>query len=267
MSEEYLNPAQDKARTRFSVSRESLLWCWGNVYSQVGQDGILREIFSRLGIASGVFVEFGAWDGLYLSNCRLLFEKGWGGLFIEADKERFADLLRNYRDHPSIGCANELVSADNPLDGIVRRHTRYGAVDFVSIDVDGLDLDIALASNLSRLGVKVVLIEGGFNFDPRLATRLPSELAATGCGQPIAVMISELKSAGYEAVCFFQDIYLVRADLLADRFEGLRRDAVSLYLDAWNYGGDNLKQLLANYRASIRAEQIEKAAGLDFLRF
>ena len=267
MSQEYLNPAQEKAKTRFSVSRESLLWCWGNVYSQAGQDGILREIFTRLGIAEGVFVEFGAWDGCFLANCRLLFERGWGGLFIEADKERFADLLRNYRDYPSIHCANELVSADNPLDEVVRRHTRFGAVDFVSIDVDGRDLDIALASNLSRLGVKVLLIEGGFNFDPRLATRLPAELVATGCGQPIAVMISELKSAGYEAVCFFQDLYLVRADLLADHFAGVRRDAVSLYLDAYNFGGDKLKELLATYRGSIQAERIEKAANLEYLRF
>ncbi len=117
VSQEYLDPTQENARTRHKVSRESLLWCWGNVYSQAGQDGILREIFARLGIADGVFVEFGAWDGRFLSNCRLLFEKGWAGLFIEADRKKFDDLCRNYRDYPSIHCANEFVSRDNNTIG------------------------------------------------------------------------------------------------------------------------------------------------------
>src|SRR5712664_2332172 len=84
--------------TRSLVQRDSLLWLWGNVYSQRGQDGILREIFARIGVETGVFVEFGGWDGVYLSNCRLLFEKGWRGVFIESNPERFAILSHNYAD-------------------------------------------------------------------------------------------------------------------------------------------------------------------------
>jgi hypothetical protein len=267
LSFDYLDPTQERHKTRSKVREGSLLWFWGNVYSQAGQDGILREIFERLAIRNGVFVEFGAWDGRYLSNCRLLFEKGWSGVFIEADPEKFAELQRNYRDHSSIHCVNEYVGADNPLDAILRRHMRLERVDFVSIDIDGLDLDVALKANLRAIGAKVVLIEGGFNFDPRLATRVPEALAAANVGQPIAVMIAELKSIGYEAVCFFQDVYLVRADLVADRFAGAPRDPVTLYEDAWNFSGDNLKQVLAGFRESIRAETFERAANLEFMKF
>ena len=46
MTQEYLNPTQEKARTRPAVSAESLLWCWGNMYSQAGQDGMIAELKS-----------------------------------------------------------------------------------------------------------------------------------------------------------------------------------------------------------------------------
>jgi len=215
----------------------------------------------------GLFAEFGAWDGRYLSNCRLLFEQGWTGVFIEADAERFQDLRRNYQDQPAIHCVNEMVTRGNSLADVLRKNTTLDRIDFASIDIDGLDLDVALASDLPGLGVKVLLVEGGFNFDPRLAARVPVELAASGCGQPIAVMISALREIGYEPVCFFQDLYLVRSELMGDHFARVRRDAVSLYMDAYNFSGDNLKELLDRYRATIGAGRIEQAADLEFMKF
>jgi hypothetical protein len=39
-----------------------------NVTSQSGEDGILREVFARIGLKSRWCVEFGAWDGKKFSN-------------------------------------------------------------------------------------------------------------------------------------------------------------------------------------------------------
>ena len=39
-----------------------------NVFSQNGEDGIIEEILNRLEIQTGWVCEFGAWDGIYLSN-------------------------------------------------------------------------------------------------------------------------------------------------------------------------------------------------------
>ena len=58
-----------------------------NKYSQRGHDGIIEKIMKELSIENGFFIEFGGWDGIYLSNCRNLFECGWNGCFIEADKK------------------------------------------------------------------------------------------------------------------------------------------------------------------------------------
>jgi len=62
------------------------------IYSQSGEDGIIDKIFNLLHIEEGYFVEFGAWDGVRLSNSRNLVENGWPGLLIEADPKKFADL-------------------------------------------------------------------------------------------------------------------------------------------------------------------------------
>ena len=70
------------------VNKKSLLFYYGNNYSQAGQDGIINEILRRLNINDGVFVEFGGWDGIYLSNCRALYERGFKGVFIEADTKK-----------------------------------------------------------------------------------------------------------------------------------------------------------------------------------
>ena len=39
-----------------------------NKHSQNGEDGVIAEICHRLAITNGFFVEFGAWDGMHLSN-------------------------------------------------------------------------------------------------------------------------------------------------------------------------------------------------------
>jgi len=66
-----------------------------NVHSQYGEDGILSEIYRRLGVTAGFFVEFGAWDGMHLSNSYALVEAGWSGCYIEGDPDRFRTLCDN----------------------------------------------------------------------------------------------------------------------------------------------------------------------------
>src|SRR5262249_23348849 len=134
------------------IDSASLLFYFGNLHSQRGQDGILAEIFRRLNIAKGTFVEFGAWDGVYLSNCRFLYEKGWRGIFIEPTPKRFADLSKRYRNDPTITCINAAIGTARGTtlaEVLVDKKIDVNAIDFVSIDVDGPDLDVFLAMGLS----------------------------------------------------------------------------------------------------------------------
>ncbi len=53
------------------------------VWSQNDEDGLLQEIFRRIGTASRSFVEFGVSDGRECNTLKLLVQ-GWRGLWMES---------------------------------------------------------------------------------------------------------------------------------------------------------------------------------------
>ena len=54
-----------------------------NVHSQNGEDGVIAEILDRLPELDRWCVEFGAWDGVHLSNTRHLIEsRDFGAVLI-----------------------------------------------------------------------------------------------------------------------------------------------------------------------------------------
>jgi len=73
-----------------------------NVFTSIGNDGIIEKIFEVIGLKHGYFVEFGAWDGVRGSNCRNLFMNKWQGTMIEANLGRYLKLAWNYRKHPEV---------------------------------------------------------------------------------------------------------------------------------------------------------------------
>ena len=52
------------------------------VYSQNDEDGIIQEIFRRIGTQDRTFIEFGVANGYECNTAKLLLE-GWRGLWIE----------------------------------------------------------------------------------------------------------------------------------------------------------------------------------------
>lgn len=140
-----------------------------NTHSQSGEDGVLAEIFARLDISQGVFCEFGAWDGKHLSNCYSLYEKGWGGWYIEGSQKRFSDLKRNItfaRVEPI--CSFVRPEGPDSLDAILSRSRLFRAgvkdIDLLSIDIDSDDL--AVWRGIKTFRPKVVIIE----FNPTIPT-------------------------------------------------------------------------------------------------
>lgn len=130
-----------------------------NTYSQSGEDGILDEIFRRLGISTGTFLEFGAWDGLKYSNCaKLARQRNWSGLFIEGNEVRFKDLCANYAQYPNVVCVNRWVDfdGDSSIDSLSSTLGPVDCLDLLSIDIDGNDFHV-LAS--MQLRPRVIVVE------------------------------------------------------------------------------------------------------------
>ena len=140
-----------------------------NVHSQNGEDGIIEEILNRLGSSlDKTCCEFGAWDGIYLSNvCNLVKNRKYKCLYIEADKKKFAELEQNFPEKDVIN-VNKLVSFEgkNTLDQILTENNFNLDFDLLSIDIDGNDYHI-LAS-LKKYCPKIIIIE----FNPTMPNEL-----------------------------------------------------------------------------------------------
>jgi hypothetical protein len=127
-----------------------------NSYSQWGEDGILEEIFNRIGTANKWCLECGAGDGLFMSNTRKLIEDGWTGILIEADANKMERLSTNsapYEAH----CFNVRIGPDDKLDDILASVTAPMDIDLVVIDIDGQDF--YAWNSMLRYIPRVVVIE------------------------------------------------------------------------------------------------------------
>src|ERR1043165_4786872 len=65
------------------------------VYSQHDEDGIIQEIFRRIGTGNRTFVEFGVETGIECNTVKLLVE-GWRGLWIDGSNANVAQIQTNF---------------------------------------------------------------------------------------------------------------------------------------------------------------------------
>lgn len=137
------------------------------VWSQNDEDGILAEIFRRIGAGRRTFVEFGVTDGREC-NTRKLVAEGWSGLWMEFDAGHCTDARRIHADPVAAGRL-EIVQAavtKGNVEALVggARVAREGELDLLSIDIDGNDYYVWAA--LRGVRPRVVVIEFNGKFPP-----------------------------------------------------------------------------------------------------
>lgn len=172
-------------------------------HSQSGEEGILARIMQILDVDSGLCCEFGAWDGIHLSNTRALIEAGWRGLMIEADSERFKQLVATYPASSNCICACERVgTGDQSLASIAARAGITDRFDLLSIDIDGLDFEIFASLGEFAQRPLVVIVEVHTCHNASDTRAVPRRVAARGCGQPLGLFIGEGQALGYRLVSY-----------------------------------------------------------------
>jgi hypothetical protein len=128
--------------------RTRLEWFGYKVYSQSDEDGIIAEIFRRIGTTNQVFVEFGAETGNE-NNSRLLLERGWSGLWIEGYPPYASSINWQFREHIANGqlkFIGEYADRDN-INQLISSSGISGEIDFLSVDIDGNDFHVFEAIN------------------------------------------------------------------------------------------------------------------------
>jgi hypothetical protein len=112
-------------------------------YSQTDEDGILLYIFSLIGMGSRRCVELCAGDGLENNTANLVINHGWRALWIDGNQrlvERgrayYARSRHTFIEPPIF--EQQWIKRDT-INGLLARHGFDHDVDFLSLDMDGVD--------------------------------------------------------------------------------------------------------------------------------
>ena len=196
-------------------------------YTCIGNDGIIEFLIKSINIDKGLFVEFGAGDGIKHSNCRKLFDEGWSGVFIEADDDKAKALFDNYKNCESIHCYHGRVelAGNDMFDNIVKKYIENADIDFCSIDIDGLDLEVF---ETFQTLPKIVCIEGGQMLEP-FHPRVDARTAKKNIQQSLCTMRDVFISKGYVLLGSYQDSFFIRQEY-ANLFD-VSKDLWQLYSD------------------------------------
>jgi hypothetical protein len=135
------------------------------VYSQNDEDGIIAEIFNRIGATNKKFVEFGIENGLE-SNAHFLLHQGWNGLWIDGNKKSIAALRSLFKkpiDDKRLTVINAFISTDN-INQLIGGAGYNGEIDLLSVDIDGNDYWVWKA--ITCVAPRVVIVEYNAKFPP-----------------------------------------------------------------------------------------------------
>jgi hypothetical protein len=196
-----------------------------SVFSQNGEDGIIEEIFRRVGTTDKFFVEFGSSDGVETNSTYLLY-KGWSGVFIDGSQANVDTIKKSCAGVISQGRLTTLcsfITAEN-IESLFESAGVPKEFDFLSIDVDRNDYYVWDAIKAYR--PRVVCIEYNAIFRPGCEFVVPYEASSMWDGSSHhGASIDSLHKLGLQkgyklVACCFAGVnaFFVREDLVEAKF-------------------------------------------------
>jgi hypothetical protein len=206
-------------------SPKSLIAYGQKIYSQNDEDGIIAEIFTRIGTTNKVFVEFGVGNGLECNTRALLFS-GWKGLWIEGDQQQVNAMqqqLPSAIEDGRLSVLHAFITKDN-INALITSRIAETEIDLLSVDIDGNDCHVL--SEISCVKPRVIVIEYNAKFPPPLQYCQQYQethrwKGTDDFGASISFLDNALNAMGYRLVaCDIAGVnaFFVREDLVADRF-------------------------------------------------
>ena len=137
------------------------------VHSQHGEDGIIAEIFRRIGVKDRTFVEIGVGDGLENNTAYLLFQ-GWTGCWVDGGPDGSRAIRENLGPRLSDGSL-KLLEMFVTMENIAPALKSAGVpedIDLLSLDIDRNTFYIWSA--LAHIRARVVVVEYNPKFPPSI---------------------------------------------------------------------------------------------------
>lgn len=177
------------------------------VYSQNGEDGIIEEIFNRIGTGSRFAVEFGVEDGKECLTRHLRDDKGWDVLQMDGGDDNPPSIKREY------------ITAENINDLLAKYQVPHD-LDLLCIDIDSNDFWVWKALD-DAYKPRLLIVEYNASVPPNEAKTVAydPELTWDGTtyfGASLLALYWLAKTKGYDLVyCNDSGVnaFFVRADL------------------------------------------------------
>ena len=173
-------------------------------YSQEGEDMILKYIFGKK--KDGFYVDVGAYHPRRFSNTYHFYKKGWHGINIDANdmtgfkttRDRDINLqlvvgdgntkiYRKFKEGAFNTCYDNYVVGSDFIGGVsctshslstILKDCKVNKIDFMSIDVEGMDLEVLQSNDWDKYKPTVILIEDSDEFITVYLKSLGYKLAA-----------------------------------------------------------------------------------------
>lgn len=196
-------------------------------FSQVGDDGIIEEIFNRIGVTNQYFIEFGVEDGTETNSTYLLY-KGWKGLWMDGSEANIKAIHHHCSKAIARGdlkAVQAFITAEN-IEFLFQQAGVPTEPDLLSIDIDRNDLYVWKAINQYK--PRVVIVEYNAVYRPGCEFVVDYDAAAmwdgsSNTGASLDAFCKLGGEKGYKLVgCCFAGVnaYFVREDLIGSHFTG-----------------------------------------------
>ena len=197
------------------------------VHSQSDEDGIIAEIFQRIGTKNKNFIEFGVEHGIECNSLWLLMQ-GWSGLWIDGGVKncrRIEKSHAHFTQSEQLRVENTFITRDN-INALLARHfpLPQNEIDLLSIDIDFNDYWVWQA--IVDVNPRLVVIEYNASWPPPAAITVPYKPqgrwnGTSYFGASLGALTKLGREKGYSLVgCCLAgtNAFFVRDDLVKNKF-------------------------------------------------
>ena len=226
-------------KREFERDNKNLIPFGYKVFSQTDEDGIINEIFKRIGTTNKQFLEFGV--NTDFNNTTYLLFNGWKGVWLESKiEEKYSSFIKNKK----LKLFNKIITAEN-----VNEELKFSKLnknlDLLSIDIDGNELYVL--NELKIINPRVIIVEYNAKFPPPVEKTIKYDPKFIWdyddyFGSSLQLLENTLKKIGYVLVgcnALGVNAFFIKKELVKNKFP--KNSTAQFHYQEFRIGLNNIK--------------------------
>ncbi|MBH71483.1 MAG: hypothetical protein CMI97_03275 [Pelagibacteraceae bacterium] len=232
-------------KREFERDNKNLIPFGYKVFSQTDEDGIINEIFKRIGTTNKQFLEFGV--NTDFNNTTYLLFNGWKGVWLESSKKKIIKIEEKYSSfikNKKLKLFNKIITAEN-----VNEELKFSKLnknlDLLSIDIDGNELYVL--NELRIINPRVIIVEYNAKFPPPVEKTIKYDPKFIWdyddyFGSSLQLLENTLKKIGYVLVgcnALGVNAFFIKKELVKNKFP--KNSTAQFHYQEFRIGLNNIK--------------------------